>query len=48
MQSKIQSFIGNALGLISGILFISSPLNWEVSADINQRLNQAEDLLVTS
>ena len=32
MQSKIQSFIGIALGLISGIFFISSPLNWEVSA----------------
>lgn len=32
MQSKIQSFIGIALGLISGIFSISSPLNWEVSA----------------
>jgi hypothetical protein len=32
MQSKIQSFIVIALGLISGIFFISSPLNWEVSA----------------
>jgi hypothetical protein len=32
MQNKIQSFIGIALGSISGIFFISSPLNWEVSA----------------
>jgi hypothetical protein len=48
MQSKIQSFIGNAPGLIIWYSFISSPLNWEVSADINQRLDQAEDLLVTS
>jgi hypothetical protein len=31
-QIKIQSFMGIALGLISGIFFISSPLNWEVSA----------------
>jgi hypothetical protein len=29
-QNKIQSFIGLTLGLISGIFFISSPLNWEV------------------
>jgi hypothetical protein len=32
MQNKIRSFVGMALGLISGIFFISSPLNWEVSA----------------
>lgn len=32
MQNKIQSFIGIALGSISGIFFISSPLNWEVLA----------------
>jgi hypothetical protein len=32
MQNKIRSFVGMVLGLISGILFISSPLNWEVSA----------------
>jgi hypothetical protein len=32
MQNKIQSFIGMTLGLISGIFYISSPLNWEVSA----------------
>lgn len=32
MQNKIQSFIGMTIGLISGIIFISSPLNWEVSA----------------
>ena len=32
MQNKIQSFIGMSLGLISGIFFISLPLNWEVSA----------------
>jgi hypothetical protein len=32
MQNKIQSFIGIALGSISGIFFIPSPLNWEVSA----------------
>jgi hypothetical protein len=32
MQNKIQSFIGMALGLISGIFFISSPLIWELSA----------------
>lgn len=32
MQNKIQYFIGMALGLISGIFCISSPLNWEVSA----------------
>ena len=48
MQSKIQSFIGNALGFDIWYSFLSSPLNWEVSADINQRLNQAEDLLVTN
>jgi hypothetical protein len=29
---KIQSFMGIPLGLISGIFFISSPLNWEVPA----------------
>ena len=32
MQNKIQSFIGMTLGLITGIFFIPSPLNWEVSA----------------
>jgi hypothetical protein len=32
MQNKIRSFIGMTLGLISGIFFTSSPLNWEVSA----------------
>jgi hypothetical protein len=32
MQNKIRSFVGTTLGLISGIFFISSPLNWEVSA----------------
>jgi hypothetical protein len=37
MQNKIRSFVGMALGLISGILFISSPLNWEVSATTEER-----------
>jgi hypothetical protein len=32
IPSKIQYFIGMALGLISGFFFTSSPLNWEVSA----------------
>jgi hypothetical protein len=32
IPSKIQYFIGIALGLISGFFFTSSPLNWEVSA----------------
>jgi hypothetical protein len=32
MQNKIRSYVGIALGLISGIFFISSPLSWEVSA----------------
>jgi hypothetical protein len=32
MQNKIQSFIGMTICLISGIFFISSPLNWEASA----------------
>jgi hypothetical protein len=37
MQNKIRSFVGMALGLISGILFISSPLNWEASATTEER-----------
>jgi hypothetical protein len=37
MQNKIRSFVGMVLGLISGILFISSPLNWEVSATTEER-----------
>jgi hypothetical protein len=32
IPSKIQYFMGMALGLISGFFFTSSPLNWEVSA----------------
>jgi hypothetical protein len=42
MQSKIQSFIGIALGLISGIFFISSPLNWEVSATTEQEDEESQ------
>jgi hypothetical protein len=42
MQNKIRSFIGMTLGLISGIFFISSPLNWEVSATTEEEESQRE------